>query len=174
MADLEPYLAKLIRTNATGLPLDRWGHPLVLRVPGTRQEIDIYSVGADGLDDGGERDDISSWAGINEGYYEKRSWPQGRRILRVGPFLCLSCLLLLAVLPWRIVLSITVLAISLTAAAGFSMLYHPAVMHSYNQSITLKIGCALLVAFVCFVLVLRDASKNLMTRHRSTTNQGVQ
>jgi Type II secretion system (T2SS), protein G len=58
--------------------LDYWKRELVYRAPGLHGEFDIYSVGEDGMDDQGEKDDISGWNGVNEGYYWKNSWPLGR------------------------------------------------------------------------------------------------
>ena len=55
-----------------------WKRELVYRTPGSHGEYDIYSLGADGIDDQGEKDDISNWGGVNEGYYWKKFWPLGR------------------------------------------------------------------------------------------------
>ena len=45
------------------LPLDPWGHPYQYLSPGVRGEIDVFSLGADGLSGGAGNDaDIGSWA----------------------------------------------------------------------------------------------------------------
>jgi hypothetical protein len=43
---------------------DAWGYPMRYRFPGIRnpQGYDIYSIGPDGHDDGGENDDIGNWS----------------------------------------------------------------------------------------------------------------
>ncbi|CAB3699674.1 MAG: type II secretion system major pseudopilin GspG [Achromobacter sp.] len=44
------------------LPNDPWGHPYQYLNPGTRGEIDVFSLGADGKPDGdGGNADIGSW-----------------------------------------------------------------------------------------------------------------
>jgi general secretion pathway protein G len=49
-----PYLKK-------GVPMDPWGHPYQYRVPGTKGEYEIVSLGKDGQPGGtGDSADISS------------------------------------------------------------------------------------------------------------------
>lgn len=36
-----------------------------------REEVGVYSIGADGIDDRGEKDDIASWRSIDRTYYPK-------------------------------------------------------------------------------------------------------
>ena len=79
---------------------DRWGRPLVYRVPGKYGAFDVYSVGPDGVDDDGQRDDVSSWAGVNDGFHWKATWPAGRLTLRVGVGLALASCLLAFVYRW--------------------------------------------------------------------------
>ena len=44
------------------LPIDPWGRPYLYLSPGERHEVDIYSLGADGLSGGeGQRADIGNW-----------------------------------------------------------------------------------------------------------------
>ncbi len=44
------------------LPLDPWGRPYLYLSPGERGEVDIYSLGADGLSGGeGQNADIGNW-----------------------------------------------------------------------------------------------------------------
>src|SRR5678815_6173878 len=100
--DPHDYWLTLQRTNMWYFPeagplRDRWGQPLVYRVPGTHGAFDLYSVGPDGIDNNGERDDVSSWAEVNDGFHWERTWPLGRLILRLGVGLALaSCLLVFA------------------------------------------------------------------------------
>jgi general secretion pathway protein G len=44
------------------LPLDPWGRPYLFLSPGENKEVDIYSLGADGLSGGEEQNaDIGNW-----------------------------------------------------------------------------------------------------------------
>ncbi|MEJ6540665.1 MAG: type II secretion system major pseudopilin GspG [Halioglobus sp.] len=44
------------------LPIDPWGRPYLYLSPGEYREVDIYSLGADGLSGGeGQRADIGNW-----------------------------------------------------------------------------------------------------------------
>ena len=44
------------------LPIDPWGRPYIYLSPGEYREVDIYSLGADGLSGGeGQRADIGNW-----------------------------------------------------------------------------------------------------------------
>jgi general secretion pathway protein G len=43
-------------------PKDPWGNPYSYRSPGTRNaDFDLYSMGPNGIDDGGGNDDIGDW-----------------------------------------------------------------------------------------------------------------
>ena len=57
---------------------DDWHRDIIYRVPGVHGEFDLHSPGEDGVDNGGDEDDISNWAGVNDGYYWKRWWPFAR------------------------------------------------------------------------------------------------
>ncbi|MFA5146430.1 MAG: type II secretion system major pseudopilin GspG [Candidatus Omnitrophota bacterium] len=46
-----PYLKKK--------PVDPWGRPYVYKYPGTHNDYDLYSLGQDGVEGGG--DDITNW-----------------------------------------------------------------------------------------------------------------
>lgn len=53
-----PYLRK-------ELPVDQWGRPYIYASPGTHDDYDLISRGADGVEGGeGENQDIVSWKGI--------------------------------------------------------------------------------------------------------------
>ncbi|MDE0950384.1 MAG: type II secretion system major pseudopilin GspG [Halioglobus sp.] len=44
------------------LPMDPWGRPYLYLSPGERREIDLYSLGADGLSGGeGQSADVGNW-----------------------------------------------------------------------------------------------------------------
>ena len=44
------------------LPLDPWGRPYLYLSPGERGEVDLYSLGADGLSGGdGQNADVGNW-----------------------------------------------------------------------------------------------------------------
>jgi general secretion pathway protein G len=44
------------------LPIDPWGRPYLFLSPGEHREVDIYSLGADGLSGGeGQNADIGNW-----------------------------------------------------------------------------------------------------------------
>ena len=52
-----------VRLDDRGLPLDHWGRPYRYRYPGTRVAgmFDLWSLGADGVDDEGDPDDQTNW-----------------------------------------------------------------------------------------------------------------
>ena len=51
-----PYLKKADSLN------DPWGRPYLYRFPGEHGDYDLYTLGADGQDDGeGENQDLTSW-----------------------------------------------------------------------------------------------------------------
>ena len=65
----ENYWVEVSRTgiqlpDRTERPRDNWGRPFVYRAPGRHGDFDLYSLGADGIDQDGARDDISNWAGV--------------------------------------------------------------------------------------------------------------
>jgi general secretion pathway protein G len=44
------------------LPIDPWGRPYLYLSPGENGEVDLYSLGADGLSGGeGQNADIGNW-----------------------------------------------------------------------------------------------------------------
>ena len=86
------------RTNSIGFVTDCWAKPLVWLHPGKRHRFDVYSTGANLLDESGGGDDLTSWAGINEGHYYKKHWPAARRWV-IGSFM--AGVLTLAILYWR-------------------------------------------------------------------------
>ena len=62
--DGRPYLdASRERVDGAGHFLDRWDRPWIYRVPGAHNPwmFDLLSVGSNGRDDNGRRDDIANW-----------------------------------------------------------------------------------------------------------------
>ena len=105
----EHYWAQLEihrRVSETGAPCDRWGRTFIYRAPGKHGEYDLYSLGPDGIDQDGAQDDISNWAGVNEGYHWKATWPAGRFTIAAGGVLGIGALLLYRFLGLRAALSL--------------------------------------------------------------------
>ncbi|MGE0711050.1 MAG: type II secretion system protein GspG [Planctomycetota bacterium] len=52
-----------LRRDAEGRPLDHWGHPYRYRYPGVEVpgQFDLWSPGANGVDEGGQPDDQTNW-----------------------------------------------------------------------------------------------------------------
>jgi general secretion pathway protein G len=107
---------------------DDWGRPFVYRVPGEHGPYDLYSTGADGIDDRGSNDDISRWAGVNEGFYWKRGWPRGRRVIFGS---CLLGVMILAAgfwLRWRFIVPFAGMIVSLGIIIGTGLRGQPEMM----------------------------------------------
>lgn len=119
---------------------DKWNRELVFRASGLHRLIDVYSVGEDGIDDRGEKDDISGWGGVNEGYYWKKLWPLGRWIV-IG-----SCVVGIAVFcagkrfAKHTGKPLAGLIISLGVALGSFCLLHPGVVPSRNVPLWIVIA----------------------------------
>ncbi|HRQ88244.1 MAG TPA: type II secretion system protein GspG, partial [Bacteroidia bacterium] len=112
--------------------VDRWGRELVVRIPGTHEEIDIHSIGPDGIDQDGAGDDISSWAGVNEGHHYKQSWPLGRALLFNHAIFGLVFLAAARWLRWQVVLPIAGIIVSSGLMFGCWLLRHPGMMPDRN------------------------------------------
>jgi general secretion pathway protein G len=97
---------------------DAWGRRFIYLAPGKHGDFDLYSAGANGLDEMGKGDDISVWAGTNDGFYDKRNWPVARRVAAAGFFLASSSLLLARWLTWWVVRA---LSGSLLIATGMTV-----------------------------------------------------
>lgn len=84
---------------------DAWKQPFIYRVPGAHEEFDLYSIGPDGIDNRGTRDDVTA-SGVNDGYHWKETWPEGRRTLRLALLLGALCLLAGLYFRWSIILPV--------------------------------------------------------------------
>jgi len=62
-SSLDPHPRKFIKGGYLGeLPVDPWGRPYLYLSPGEHKEIDIFSLGADGLSGGEDQNaDIGNW-----------------------------------------------------------------------------------------------------------------
>ena len=119
--------------------LDFWKRELVYRAPGSHGKFDVYSVGADGIDDQGEKDDISSWNGVNEGYYWKKFWPLGRFTIIAS---CVFGSVIFCVrgrIPRYLGKPLSGLVITGGMALGSFLLLHPGVVPSRNGPLSLVI-----------------------------------
>ena len=138
--------------------LDDWKRPYQYRVPGKHGPFDLYSLGKDGIDDDGQRDDISNWAGVNEGYYWKSQWPGGRMMIRWGKIIGLASLFLCLFFPMRIVVPFAWAIIAFGYFAGNRMLLHPGIVPDYNAPLlkqSADAGLALLILLVIFMFNFR-------------------
>ena len=139
-------------------PSDSWGRPLVYRVPGKHAEFDLYSCGNDGIDDDGKDDDISNWAGVNDGFYWKTTWPKGRVTIGCGVVLGLGCLLFTRVYPRRVIIPLAGLPICVGVILGCHWLMHPGIVPSRNNPLALSIilsSIILAALLMCLVVSLR-------------------
>lgn len=68
--DLSGWKGPYINKN---IPMDAWGKPFIYTIPSkySKNEFDLYSFGANGLDDLGQKDDITSWTEVNYKYYRR-------------------------------------------------------------------------------------------------------
>jgi general secretion pathway protein G len=153
--------------NHAGPVKDRWGQPLIYRFPGKHGDFDLYSVGPNGVDDDGRLDDVSSWAGVNEGFHWKQTWPQGRFILRVGVLLALVCCMLMLAYPCRIVLPLAGMLLCTSVIFGCRLLMHPGVVNSRNQPLQLTALIALLIGVALFISFFIAVRKNGLARRRT-------
>ncbi|MES2661481.1 MAG: type II secretion system protein GspG [Verrucomicrobiota bacterium] len=122
--------------------LDNWKRELVYRHPGLHGEYDIYSVGADGIDDKGGKDDISNWGGVNEGYHWKKSWPLGRFTIIASCILGILIFFIRRKIPWHLGSPLAGGVISAGAAFGCFWLLHPGVIPGRNGPLSLVIAAS--------------------------------
>ena len=141
--ELQEAVASYLR-ETNSLPVDRWGHPLVYRCPGKHGRFDLYSVGPDGIDHHGGRDDVSP-EGVNDGFHWKATWPAGRFVLRLGVGLAIGSCLLALVWPWRFVVPVAGMILCAGTMIGCRLLMHPGVVNSRNQPLQLYILLAVIV-----------------------------
>lgn len=132
--------------------LDNWNRKLVYRAPGFHGEFDVYSVGADGIDDQGEKDDISNWSGVNEGYYWKRFWPLGRLTIYASCIVGFAIFCARKRFPRHSGKSLAGLIITAGVALGSFCLLDPVIVPSRNGPISLVIVAS---GFLSFVFLMR-------------------
>ena len=133
--------------------VDNWGRELVYRAPGLHGEFDIYSVGEDGIDDKGGKDDVSSWLGVNDGYHWKEYWPRGRLAILVFVALGVVTLLARRVLRSPLLVPLAGLFMSFGVALGCYWLRHPGIIPFHNGPLTIAIVASGL-AFLGFLVTL--------------------
>jgi general secretion pathway protein G len=143
-------------------PTDQWGRPLVYRAPGKHGEYDLYSFGADGIDDDGKRDDISNWAGVNDGYHWMATWPRGRLSIVLGIMLGLGGLLLARINSWTLVAPLFGAVGCLGVALGCHWLLHPGEVPGRNGLLAIyrDIAVGILVILVIkFIVDIRNQNR---------------
>lgn len=124
------------------LTIDSWKRELVYQAPGRHGDFDIYSVGPDGIDDHGQKDDVSSWAGVNDGYHWKEFWPLGRGILIAASVLSFLIFLYRRKIPRALGGPLAGLALSLGVALGSYYLRHPGRVPSRNLPLSIVLAAA--------------------------------
>lgn len=132
--------------------IDSWKRELVYRAPGLHGDFDIYSVGADGIDDKGEKDDISDWNGVNDGYYWKKFWPLGRFTILAS---CVLGILIFGVrsrIPRHLGKPIAGLVVTAGVALGAFWLLHPGIVPSRNGPLSLVMTAS---GFLSLVFLMR-------------------
>jgi Type II secretion system (T2SS), protein G len=150
----------LIATDQRNPFLDAWGREIIYRNPGIHDEFDLYSAGEDGIDNKGAKDDVSSWLGVNDGYYYKRYWPQGRFTVIVSCALGVVILMARAISPWRIVIPIAGMVVSFGVSLGCYWLLHPGRVPSRNQPLSMIIGGSVFVSLVLLANLWMTTYKN--------------
>ncbi|HEX8310708.1 MAG TPA: type II secretion system protein GspG [Chthoniobacteraceae bacterium] len=156
---IELQHAGLWESPKAGAPLDAWGRPLVYRVPGRQGEFDLHSLGSDGIDQGGRLDDISSWAGVHDGFHWKSTWPAGRLALGGSIVLGLGCLLLFRYYPLRILAPIAAALVCFGVLLGCQLLMHPGIVPSRNQPLAIGSAVAGGLLVVLLTIVAKNARK---------------
>lgn len=143
-----------------GPPTDRWNHQIIYRIPGEHGDFDLYSAGANGIDDRGGKDDISSWHGVNDGYYWMEWWPMGRSVLIGSMSLAVLLFISNLVYPRPATLPVAGLAIGLGMGLGCFLLLHPGVVPDRNSPLSIASFTGVLV-FVISLLKLRSRMVSL-------------
>ena len=136
--------------------LDHWKRELIYRTPGSHGDFDIYSVGADGIDNQGEKDDISNWGGVNEGYYWKETWPLGRFVIISSCILGIMIFCAKSRIPRHLGKPVAGLIIAAGTALGSFWLLHPGVVSSRNGPLSLVIAAAGLFSVVFLMRTWRN------------------
>ncbi len=136
--------------------LDDWKRELVYRNPGLHGEYDIYSLGADGIDDQGEKDDISNWGGVNEGYHWKEFWPLGRFAIMASCVLGILIFFGRGKIPRYLGGPLAGLVITAGAALGCFWLLHPGRFPDRNGPLSLVIAAAGILSIVFLTRIWRN------------------
>lgn len=100
---------------------DFWGRDFIYRAPGEHAAYTLYSVGADGVDNGGVGDDISYGSGVNDGYYPKSGRPLARSVALVGGVITLGSLFLARWLSWWVIRAVFALLATATTLGADSL-----------------------------------------------------
>lgn len=132
---------------------DAWKQPFIYRVPGAHEEFDLYSIGPDGIDNRGARDDVTA-SGVNDGYHWKKTWPAGRRLLILSMGTGALCLLLGRWLRWSIVLPIAGVAAGVGSLEGCTLLLHPGITPR-NDALGGVIFLLFLFLLACLLFLFR-------------------
>ena len=150
--------ARIWDPEGKGPPKDAWGRPIILRVPGQHGAFDLYSWGADGIDQQGDLDDVSSWAGVNDGFYWKRHWPEGRFTIQAGIAIGTAALLLSFVFRWWTIIPLAIAIAAFGVFVGCQLLMYPGHDSTRNNPLTWASSvalCTLVAALWVFVALLR-------------------
>ncbi|MHA3774863.1 hypothetical protein ACXR0O_25365 [Verrucomicrobiota bacterium sgz303538] len=102
-------------------------------------------------------DDVSNWAGVNDGFHWKSTWPAGRTTIGCSVVLGLGCLLLARFYPLRIIAPLSGALMCLGIMLGCPILMHPGIVPSRNgplaigTAVAFCLGAALLIVFTANV-----------------------
>lgn len=153
----------------SGAPLDRWGQPYIYRMPGLHGPFDLYSIGKNGINDQGALDDISSWAGVNDGYYYKADWPRGRFAIGAGIIAGFLSLSLAIILPWRTVIPLAGSMVGLGIFKGCQWLMHPGIVPDRNAPLSVYSLLAAGAFVGCLIYLIRNLrNEGLVLRRRTS------
>jgi hypothetical protein len=150
----EEQFHAVIKTSSydPDLPLtDFWHREFIYRMPGEHREFDLYSTGADGIDDKGAKDDISNWGGVNEGYHWKGSWPLGRFTLIGSISLAMLVIAARAFRPSPITFPLAGMIVGLGVGLGCFWLLHPGVVPGRNTPLSIASLAGFLISSVSLV-----------------------
>jgi len=134
--------------DGSGHPLDVWRYRIVYLNPGKHGEFDLHSVGKDGIDQNGMEDDISRWAGVNDGYYWKSTWPTGRLWIKSTIIITLLILLITFRFSWFLRLWLVLPPLLIGISIGSYLLMHPGVVPSRNNPLLLLIAISVIIGLI--------------------------
>lgn len=150
--------------------VDHWHREIIYQNPGVHAEFDVYSTGANGIDDKGAKDDISSWRGVNDGYYWMKWWPLGRFTLigSIGLGIFLLAFKTPRLRPMAVPLAGMVMGLGI--GLGCFLLLHPG--RSPDRNLPLSIASiAGFVVFLISVVKLRTVTACLRYLRRRLTRK---